>query len=82
MPFEEFLRTQIFEPLGMVDTAFSVPNDKADRYATLYEPTEDGWHSGNGERACFKWTAEFLPLSVVPGYNRLPPIISVSAKCY
>ena len=42
MPFEEFLRTQIFEPLGMVDTAFSVPNDKADRYATLYEPTEDG----------------------------------------
>ena len=29
-------------PLGMVDTAFSVPDDKADRYATLYEPTEDG----------------------------------------
>ena len=26
----------------MVDTAFSVPDDKADRYATLYEPTEDG----------------------------------------
>lgn len=42
MPFEEFLKTQICEPLGMVDTAFSVPDDKADRYATLYEPTEDG----------------------------------------
>ena len=42
MPFEEFLKTQIFEPLGMVDTAFSVPDEKADRYATLYEPSEDG----------------------------------------
>ena len=42
MPFEEFLKTQIFEPLGMVDTAFSVPDEKADRYATLYEPAEDG----------------------------------------
>ena len=42
MPFAEFLETRIFEPLGMVDTAFSVPEQKADRYATLYEPSEDG----------------------------------------
>ena len=42
MPFETFLQTRIFEPLGMVDTAFSVPEEKADRYATLYEPTETG----------------------------------------
>ena len=42
MPFAEFLHTRIFEPLGMVDTDFSVPEEKADRYATLYEPTEDG----------------------------------------
>ena len=42
MPFAEFLKTQIFDPLGMVDTDFSVPENKADRYATLYEPTEDG----------------------------------------
>ena len=28
MPFEEFLRTRLFEPLGMVDTAFSVPVEK------------------------------------------------------
>ena len=42
MPFAEFLKKRIFEPLGMVDTAFSVPKEKADRYATLYEPTEDG----------------------------------------
>ena len=42
MPFAEFLKKRIFEPLGMVDTDFSVPEDKADRYATLYEPTENG----------------------------------------
>ena len=42
MPFEEFLKTHILNPLGMNDTAFSVPDEKADRYATLYEPTEDG----------------------------------------
>ena len=42
MSFEEFLRIRIFEPLGMVDTAFSVPDAKAERYATLYEPNEDG----------------------------------------
>ncbi len=42
MPFAEFLKTRIFDPLEMVDTDFSVPENKADRYATLYEPTEDG----------------------------------------
>ena len=42
MPFEEFLKTHILEPLGMTDTAFSVPDEKADRYATLYEPTAAG----------------------------------------
>ena len=42
MPFEEFLKTRILNPLGMHDTAFSVPDEKADRYATLYEPAEDG----------------------------------------
>ncbi len=42
MPFAEFLKKRIHEPLGMVDTDFSVPEEKADRYATLYKPTEDG----------------------------------------
>ena len=35
-PFETFLRERIFEPLGMKDTAFSVPEDKLDRFATSY----------------------------------------------
>lgn len=32
----EFLRERIFEPLGMNDTAFFVPQDKLDRFATAY----------------------------------------------
>jgi CubicO group peptidase (beta-lactamase class C family) len=34
--FESFLRERIFEPLGMVDTGFSVPAEQIDRFATGY----------------------------------------------
>jgi CubicO group peptidase (beta-lactamase class C family) len=36
MSLEEFLRERIFEPLGMNDTAFSVPASKLDRLASSY----------------------------------------------
>jgi CubicO group peptidase (beta-lactamase class C family) len=35
-PFPEFLRQRIFEPLGMKDTAFFVPESKLPRLATVY----------------------------------------------
>lgn len=41
-PFDEVLRERIFEPLGMVDTAFWVPPEKADRLAALYQQTPGG----------------------------------------
>jgi CubicO group peptidase (beta-lactamase class C family) len=34
---EAFMRERIFEPLGMRDTAFSVPADKLDRLAACYQ---------------------------------------------
>jgi CubicO group peptidase (beta-lactamase class C family) len=34
--FPEFLRTRLFEPLGMLDTGFSVPASKVSRVATIY----------------------------------------------
>jgi CubicO group peptidase (beta-lactamase class C family) len=37
MPFEDFLRSRIFEPLRMVDTNFFVPAAKATRFAACYE---------------------------------------------
>jgi CubicO group peptidase (beta-lactamase class C family) len=36
--FGEALRERIFDPLGMKDTAFSVPGESMDRFATSYEP--------------------------------------------
>jgi CubicO group peptidase (beta-lactamase class C family) len=42
MQFSEFLRTRLFEPLGMTDTAFWVPPEKLDRFASCYSPDQNG----------------------------------------
>lgn len=34
--FDEYLRASIFDPLGMVDTGFFVPETKVDRFAACY----------------------------------------------
>ncbi len=41
MPLDEFLRVEILEPLGMVDTHFYVPPEKADRLTVVYSVTEE-----------------------------------------
>lgn len=41
-PYDAFLKEHIFEPLGMRDTTFFLPEDKRDRLATLYTLTESG----------------------------------------
>jgi CubicO group peptidase (beta-lactamase class C family) len=38
--FGEFMRTRLFEPLGMKDTAFSVPAGKIDRLTSCYQPKQ------------------------------------------
>ena len=42
MSFGEFLRTRLFEPLGMRDTAFFVPPEKIERFSSCYQPAEGG----------------------------------------
>lgn len=42
MRFGEFMAKRIFEPLGMQDTAFYVPEDKQNRLAKAYRDTENG----------------------------------------
>ncbi len=42
MKFGEFLRTRLFEPLGMKDTAFWCPSEKLDRFGSCYQPKEGG----------------------------------------
>ena len=50
MPFEEFLQTRLFGPLGMVDTAFSVPIEKLDRFAALYQLNKEGGTKGGKDK--------------------------------
>src|SRR6201996_6422233 len=41
-PFEQFLQERIFDPLGMKDTGFFVPADKAHRLAACYSASPQG----------------------------------------
>ena len=41
-PYDEFLRTRIFEPLGMKDTFFYPPDDRRPRMVTLYRKSPNG----------------------------------------
>jgi CubicO group peptidase (beta-lactamase class C family) len=43
MPFDKFLRARIFDPLGMNDTWFYLPDDKASRLVSVQEPVEGKW---------------------------------------
>ncbi|MFC0329734.1 serine hydrolase domain-containing protein [Paenibacillus sepulcri] len=40
--FEEFLKQEIFGPLGMNDTSFRISDDKRDRLCVMYDSAEDG----------------------------------------
>jgi CubicO group peptidase (beta-lactamase class C family) len=39
---DRFLQQRIFEPLGMTDTQYNVPEDKVSRVAAVYRPDEAG----------------------------------------
>jgi CubicO group peptidase (beta-lactamase class C family) len=41
-PFDEFLQERLFGPLGMVDTGFYAPPDKAERLAKVYGLRKEG----------------------------------------
>jgi CubicO group peptidase (beta-lactamase class C family) len=58
MSLEEYLTKKIFQPLGMKDTYFNVPSDKADRLATVY--TEDSLNH------IIRWSKTFR--SIDPDY--------------
>ena len=42
MTIDEFVRTKIFQPLGMRDTSYNIPREKVSRVAAVYRPDKDG----------------------------------------
>lgn len=61
MPFEEFLQTRLFGPLGMDDTAFSVPDEKVHRFAALYRPNDENGLDRVGDAPLAKDDVSFFP---------------------
>ena len=61
MPFEEFLQTRLFGPLRMVDTGFSVPKEKVDRYAALYRHNKEDGMERVGDASPAKEALSFFP---------------------
>lgn len=43
LPFDRFLETHIFNPLGMNDTRFYLPESKADRLVTVQQKVDGRW---------------------------------------
>jgi CubicO group peptidase (beta-lactamase class C family) len=58
-PLADFLQEKIFDPLGMVDTAFHIDPSKLSRFCTLYGKTED---------------SEFGTLDLPDSSEFLPPV--------
>jgi CubicO group peptidase (beta-lactamase class C family) len=43
MPFDQFLQKRLFDPLGMKDTGFYLPTDKANRLVPVQQPEGSKW---------------------------------------
>lgn len=43
MPFDQFLRTRLFDPLGMNDTWFYLPDNKKNRLVSVQEKVDGEW---------------------------------------
>ena len=44
MPFADFVQEHVLDPLGMAETTWYVPADRAERLAALYMPTPGTGH--------------------------------------
>ena len=42
MPLDRYLKQRLFDPLGMKDTVYGIPKDRAARFVNNYEPGEGG----------------------------------------
>lgn len=66
-PLDRFLREEIFEPLGMGDTYFYIPAEKADRLVTLYADV-DGLRVSEGQESDIKMDDPRYPVAGAKTY--------------
>ncbi len=63
MPFDKFLHERLFQPLGMKDTGFFLPDEKVPRLATAYAFDDKGLHpildNQVREEGGFQYTADY-----------------------
>lgn len=51
MTFDTYIKTKIFDPLGMKDTRYVIPAGEWDRLSTMYQRSDDGVYTPSGERS-------------------------------
>ena len=84
MEYREYLRTNIFSPLGMNDTDFYVPEEKRDRFTAAYMPSENGLIRDEG---CYLGLNNYLTLpafisggaglcSTIPDYAKFANVLA------
>lgn len=78
MSLRDFMHQRIFEPLGMVDTDFIVPEDKRHRLATLYSLAGDTLveMSRDDEHLHYENISGLTPREVVLPYDSAPLLAS------
>ena len=68
MPLDEFFAKEIFTPLGMTDTYFYLPDEKADRLVTLYAEVDGQLRVSNGTEADIKLDNPRYPVEGAKSY--------------
>ena len=69
MTFDAFVQRRIFDPLGMKDTHFYLPESKAERFAVVYSAKEAGGFVKKGEHGAVLISQED-GVFVAPAYPR------------
>ena len=67
-PLDEFFAAEIFAPLGMTDTHFYLPADKADRLVTLYAEVDGRLRVSDGTEADIKLDNPRYPVEGARSY--------------
>ncbi len=65
---DEYFAEEIFEPLGMNDTFFYLPDEKADRLVTLYAATDDALVVSQGDEGDLKHDNPRYPIEGARSY--------------